>query len=152
MTQMTLTGALTRVLFAAGCGLLSSAAISPASADRMRGEKVVPKAQIKFVKINPAIRMATVYGDKSSGAHGTFGKIPARFKTPFHTHSAAYHGVVLKGVMTNPFKGQKNPPRMAPGSYWHVPANSVHATACVSKTPCEFYFHSLSKFDFRPAK
>ena len=116
------------------------------------GEVVIAKEQLKYHNINPAIQMAPAYGDKSKGAHGTFGKFPGNFKTPFHTHSGAYHGVVVKGLMTNPFKGQKNPPKMSPGSYWHVPANSVHATACISNTPCEFYFHATSKFDFKPVK
>lgn len=115
-------------------------------------EVVVPKGELTYENINPAISMAAAYGDKSTGGHGTFGKFPANFETPFHTHSGAYHGVVLKGVMTNPFKGQSNPAKMEPGSYWHVPANSVHATACVSDTPCEFYFHAESGFDFHPVK
>ncbi|MCP5082397.1 MAG: cupin domain-containing protein [Alphaproteobacteria bacterium] len=114
------------------------------------GEVVLPKAELKFEHLNPAIQMAAAYGDRSKSAHGTFGKFPGKFITPFHTHSGAYHGVVLKGVMTNPFKGQSNPPKMEPGSYWHVPANSVHATACVSDTPCEFYFHAARGFDFHP--
>jgi quercetin dioxygenase-like cupin family protein len=69
-----------------------------------------------------------------------------------HTHSGAYHGVVIKGVMTNPFEGEINPPKLPPGSYWYVPADAVHATACVSNTPCEFYFHADSAFDFTPVK
>lgn len=115
-------------------------------------EVVIPKAELAYRNINPAISMATAYGDRSTGGHGTFGKFPAIFETPFHTHSGAYHGIVLRGVMTNPFKGEANPSKMEPGSYWHVPANSVHATACVSDTPCEFYFHAESGFDFHPVK
>ncbi len=116
------------------------------------GEVVIPKQELKYEKLNPAIQMATAHGDRSKSAHGTFGKFPAKFETPFHTHSGAYHGVVLKGIMTNPFKGQSTPPKMPPGSYWHVPANSVHATACVSDTPCEFYFYADTKFDFTPVQ
>ena len=122
------------------------------SASDRNGEVVLTEAQLKFENINPAIRMATAYGDRAKSAHGTFGRFPAQFITPFHTHSGAYHGVVIKGVMTNPFEGQKNPPKMAAGSYWQVPANSVHATACVSDEPCEFYFHAESGFDFTPVK
>ncbi len=105
---------------------------------------------LTFEHINPAIQMAVAYGDKTKGAHGTFGKFPANFITPSHTHTGAYHGVVIKGVMTNPFDGENNPPQMTPGSYWYVPAGSVHTTACVSDTPCEFYFHADGNFDFHP--
>ena len=115
-------------------------------------EVTLPAELRVFENINPAIRMAPAYGDKSKGAHGTFGRFPGDFTTPYHTHSGAYHGVVIKGQMTNPFKGEKSPPSMDPGSYWYVPANAVHATACVSKTPCEFYFHAASGFDFHPIK
>ncbi len=110
----------------------------------------LPKAQLKYVNINPAIQMADAFGDMSKGMHGTFGKFPANFDSGIHTHSGAYHGVVLKGIMTNPFKDQKDPPKMAAGSYWYVPANSVHSTACVSDIPCEFFFFADSKFDFMP--
>lgn len=116
------------------------------------GEVVLTKPQLQYQNINPAIQMATAHGDRANGAHGTFGKFPANFATPFHTHSGAYHGIVIKGVMTNPFEGEKNPPRMVAGSYWHVPANAAHATACVSDEPCEFYFHAGSGFDFTPVK
>lgn len=115
-------------------------------------DTATPSAKIVFNKINPAISMGGAYGDMSKGGHGTFGKFPANFITPFHTHTGAYHGVVVAGTMTNPFKGEKNPPKMASGSYWYVPASSEHATACVSDTPCQFYFHAKSAFDFHPVK
>ena len=92
--------------------------------------------------------MAAAYGDRGKGAHGSFGRFPPNFVTPVHTHTGAYHGIVIKGVMTNPFKGEESPPTMEPGSYWYVPAGSEHATACVSNIPCEFYFYADEAFDF----
>ena len=138
-----------------GLGLTLAAAVigGAASAGSSYDETlqvVLPKAALEFVNINPAIQMAAAYGDRGTGAHGSFGKFPAKFTTPLHTHSGAYHGVVLTGVMTNPFEGETNPPEMVAGSYWYVPAEALHATACVSETPCEFYFHALSAFDFHP--
>ena len=115
-------------------------------------EVALPDSAVRFVNINPAIKMGAAYGDRGKGGHGSFGKFPADFITPFHTHSGADHGVVVAGTMTNSFKGEKNPPKMAAGSYWYVPAESVHATACVSKTPCQFYFYAASAFDFTPVK
>ena len=112
-------------------------------------EVATPAANLNFENINPAIRMATAFGDRASGAHGTFGTFPANFITPMHTHTGAYHGVVVKGVMTNPFKAENTPPQLEAGSYWYAPAGSAHATACVSDTPCEFFFFFADQgFDF----
>ena len=115
-------------------------------------EVVKPAAAVKYQNINPAIRMGAAWGHRGDGAHGTFGAFPANFITPIHTHSGAYHGVVIEGVMTNPFgkSGEANPTEMAPGSYWYVPAGMTHATACVSDVPYRFYFHAESAFDFQP--
>lgn len=107
-------------------------------------EKVLPSQAVNFVNINPAIRMGAAYGNRGKGGHGSFDKFPAEFTTPFHTHSGAYHGIVIAG--------EKNPPEMSAGPYWYVPAGSAHATACVSKSACEFYFYAASAFDFTPVK
>ena len=50
---------------------------------------VLPEASLDFQKINPAISMATAYGDRGAGAHGTFGRFPESFITPMHTHTGA---------------------------------------------------------------
>lgn len=126
----------------AGCAAQAGSPFDP------QKEVALPGWQLEFQNINPMIKMAAAYGDRSAGAHGSFGTFPPNFMTPFHTHSGAYHGVVIKGVMTNPFKGEESPPTMEPGSYWYVPAESVHATACVSDVPCEFYFYADEAFDF----
>jgi len=141
--------AILAVLFTAAC--TTALAEGPAAFDPAQ-PKATPADELAFVNVNPAIRMADAYGDRGKGGHGTFGTFPANFITPYHTHSGAYHGVVIEGVMTNPFEGEKNPPQMPPGSYWYVPAEAVHATACVSATPCKFYFHAAEAFDFKPVK
>lgn len=115
-------------------------------------EVALPGSQREFQNINPAIKMATAYGDRGAGAHGSFGAFPANFATPVHTHTGAYHGIVISGVMTNPFKGEESPPSLEPGSYWYVPAGSEHVTACVSDVPCEFYFYADKAFDFHPVE
>ena len=106
--------------------------------------------------------MNTVWGNRSSGAHGTIGEFIGGFDehgeplgvSPPHIHSHSYHGVVLAGEMVNPFLEESigNAPRLAPGDYWFVPAGVKHVTACVSATPCLFYFHSEGNFDFLPVE
>ncbi len=140
----------TRIL-CAGAFVFAASALSAAEFDKNQ-EVVLKSENLEFANINEAIRMAHAYGNRGEGAHGSFGRFPANFTTPVHTHSGAYHGVVIKGVMTNPFENEKKPQKMKPGSYWYVPAGSVHTTACVSDTPCEFYFHADGAFDFTPVE
>ena len=141
-------------ILAGTVAIAALAACSTYAADTFDPERAVatPTEKLQFENINPAISMADAYGNKGAGAHGTFGRFPANFETPEHTHTGAYHGIVIKGTMTNPFNGEKNPPKLNAGSYWYVPAGMIHTTACVSSTPCEFYFHADSAFDFMPVK
>ncbi|MFT7581256.1 MAG: quercetin dioxygenase-like cupin family protein [Myxococcota bacterium] len=97
------------------------------------------------------VEMATVFGDRATGNHATVGVFGAGFDSGPHTHSQAYHGVVVQGRMTNPFGTEGSPREMGPGSYWFVPAGEQHATRCVSTDePCVFYFHADDGFDFTP--
>ena len=136
--------------------LLGASVVAQAEGPTWDPKKSValPSGAVVYKNLNKAIKMADVWGNRATGPHGTFGKFVANFETPLHTHTFAYHGVVVAGVMTNPFgkMKQKNPPKMTAGSYWYVPAGMPHSTACVSKTPCQFYFVSDGAFDFIPVK
>lgn len=94
------------------------------------------------------IKFANAYGDRNTGAHGTFGLFPPGFETPLHTHSASYRAIVVRGVMTNPFDGEAEPPMLTPRSYWEVEAGVPHTNACISAEPCEFFMYSDAAFDF----
>ena len=98
------------------------------------------------------VEFADAFGSREKGPHGTFGKFPAAFETPVHTHSHGYRAIVLKGEMTNPFADEENPPVMDPGSFWSVAAGESHTTACVSETPCEFLMWGDRNFDFIAAQ
>ena len=110
----------------------------------------------------PGPLMVDSWGDRSTAAHGTLGVFPPGFSAPLHTHSNDYHGVVLRGEMTNPFgtdlerfldgdpANDHGDVRLGPGSYWYVPAGSQHTTTCVGPEVCWFYFHSEALFDFAP--
>jgi len=110
-----------------------------------------PANDIKYFKPmdGAPIEFGMAYGNTFKSDHGTFGKFPGKFETPIHTHSQAYHAIVIQGVMTNPMQGQAGKAReMGPGSYWFVPAGKAHSTACVSDAPCNFYMHQQVPFDF----
>ncbi len=126
--------------------------------------QATPKAKVDSSKFNAAeeinwinpfegapIQFGVAHGETFNSAHGTFGKFPGNFITPEHVHSHSYHGIVISGRMTNPMKGDNNKAKeMAPGSYWSVPASSVHQTACISKEECVFFMHQDASFDFSP--
>ncbi|MCX8230439.1 MAG: hypothetical protein OTJ45_01290 [Alphaproteobacteria bacterium] len=78
----------------------------------------------------------------------------ANFITPNDRHSAAYRGVLIEGVMTNPFGAEDptNASRLAAGSDWQVPVGEAHATACGSDGPYRAYFHSAVAFDLKPVE
>lgn len=130
--------------------VLCSCLAATVSAESAAASRAAPSDQITFEQIAPFVQMGAAWGDRATSAHGTFGRFPGGAASPPHTHSGAYHGVVISGVMTNPFEGEPNPPRMKAGSYWYVPAGMEHVTACVSEEPCVFYFHADGAFDFTP--
>lgn len=113
--------------------------------------QVIQAQDVQFEEVAPFVKMAAAVGDRSRGAHGTFGLFPAGASSPAHTHSGTYHAVVLSGTMTNPFGKEADPPEMTAGSSWTVPAGVPHVTACISPQPCLFYFHADGAFDFAPA-
>jgi quercetin dioxygenase-like cupin family protein len=114
------------------------------------GKRTLFEADIQFQEIAPFAQFGPVWGDRDSKAHGTAGIFPAEGRSPLHTHSAGYHGVVLSGLVTNPFGLESVPELLTPGSHWYVPAGEEHVTACEPEQECRFYFHSESHFDFSP--
>lgn len=123
-----------------------------ASAEDAVENTVVPESSREFFVVADPVQFAVVSGDLQSGPQGTFGRFPAHFETPEHLHSHSYRAVVISGEMTNPFEGETNPPVMKPGSFWSVAGGAVHATACVSDTPCEFFMFADKGFDFTPTE
>ena len=68
-----------------------------------------------------------VYGDFSKGKHITLIKFPAGTKTPVHTHTHDYIGVVISGVTRHYLPGKPSTMTKLPaGSHWSIPANIEH--------------------------
>ncbi|MFT4560306.1 MAG: quercetin dioxygenase-like cupin family protein [Gammaproteobacteria bacterium] len=103
----------------------------------------------------PFVDFAPGWGTLYSSAHGTFGDFKPESAAPDHVHSGTYYGIVISGIVKNPFGESPNSDvvgakPLAAGSFWSVPANAIHTTACDAgpDTNCVFYFHSRSAFDF----
>jgi len=124
----------------------------------MHHKKPVFKAaqDVQFEDIIPGVvSFATVSGDRAKGSHGTFVRIPAGQATPPHIHGAAYHAVIIQGELENPITDvEASNVTLSSGSYYYVPANSVHVTRCAesSDVDCISYFYQDVPFDFTVAK
>lgn len=112
----------------------------------------MPHGEMEFDEMAPYVDMAKAHGEMKEGAHGTMGKMKADSKTPRHTHSNPYHGVVISGAMVHQFDGDENPPKLTAGSYWYVSADTVHFTTCFPGEECVFYIHADEKFDITEAE
>ncbi len=103
------------------------------------------KTEIGELKASPA------YGDLSTGMHGTFIKMPARFVSTLHTHTEDYFGVVIQGIGVNTQEGKPDV-SLPVGSYWLQKGKEKHVTKCVSDTDCLFFIYQPGKFDYVSAK
>jgi len=111
-----------------------------------------PADAVSYDDIIPGVvQFGTVAGDRATGAHGTFVRIPPGKATPPHTHAAAYHAVIIQGVLENPVAGDATSQvQLTAGSYYYVPAGSEHITRCAadSAVDCISYFYQAVPFDF----
>jgi quercetin dioxygenase-like cupin family protein len=127
-----------------------------ASADnhsRDRRPAYGPIDEITWTKTPIGPDASPVSGDFTKGKHITYLRFPGKFKTPVHTHTADYTGIVLAGSARHYIEGDaKTEKLLGVGSFWQMPANVKHISECVSETPCVFAVIQDSKFDFLPAK
>lgn len=116
------------------------------------GSVSIPVTALKYEQaaIGPA-RFAQAYGDRTSGAHGSFVKLPAGFVSPPHTHTEDYYAVVISGVMASGSEGKPDIP-LAPGSYWFEKGKERHVTKCLSSNECVFFQSQRGKADFLISK
>lgn len=108
-----------------------------------------PVTEIKFFDtgIGP-LKAAAGYGDLSSGAHGTFVKLPAGFVSPLHIHTEDYAGVVISGVVANADNAEVKDVPLPPGSYWFQKGKAPHVTKCLSANECVVFITQPGKFDY----
>ena len=92
------------------------------------------------------ILVVDAFGDQKTREHGTFMKFSYGFKSPVHSHTYDYYGVVVKGEMAN-YNPGKAPVRLGPGSYWYQRGLEAHITECLSKGGCLAWVVQSQKFD-----
>lgn len=107
---------------------------------------LVTQQDLAWVEIIPGVDFAAVYGDWAEGAHAKFARFAPGMVAPLHTHTHAYHGVVVHGELTNPYPGEEGVV-MRSGDYWYVPAGVAHSNECVSDEPCVFFTYGDALWD-----
>lgn len=97
--------------------------------------------------------VSPVQGDFTQGAHITYLKFQPGAKTPLHTHSSDYVGIVLSGRMRHEVKGVPVTSRvLGAGSHWFMPGTVEHVSECLQGSECVLVLIQNEKFDFLPAE
>ena len=108
-----------------------------------------PTSDLRWVETPIGPMASPVSADFTKGAHITYLKFPAGAKTPLHTHSAGYVGIVISGNARHTVKGVPETERiLPPGSHWFMPANVEHVSECIPGAECVMALVQDEKFDF----
>src|SRR5262245_13075772 len=116
---------------------------------------IKPAAELKWADMGPdapGVKIVDVWGDHTKGAFGAFIKFPAGFATPLHTHTNAFHVVVVSGTFV---QGPEGKPEFSlpSGSYLLQPGDGYrHTTKCAAGSECVIFAESKGKFDLIPAE
>jgi len=107
---------------------------------------------MKWVDIPDAkgTQQAVTWGNPQKGAHGSFAKFAGGTELPMHTHTAGSRSVVIAGTMLEGLEGQQ-PKELGPGSYFYIPGELKHTTACKAGADCIIYTDWQGAFDMKPA-
>jgi quercetin dioxygenase-like cupin family protein len=106
--------------------------------------------QANFQSQRKGVSAATVWGDPTKGAHGTFTKFDPGFDAGMHTHPNEETLVVIKGAYL--YKDEAGEKRVGPGDFLRVPGGHKHWSGGDKAEGALFYEESPGKFDTIPAK
>ena len=112
-----------------------------------------PAADLQWGKTPFGPMASPVFGNFAEGAHVTFVKFTSGMKTPVHTHSHDYVGVVITGATRHYVPGKPETKTLLPaGSHWFIPGNQPHVSECVEGTDCIMALYQSKNFDFKPVE
>ena len=141
-----------------GISLAAAAALYAAQAEKAAKPAAAKRAvlrtpsEMKWVDIPEAkgAQQAVVWGNPQKGAHSSFAKFAGGTELPMHTHTAGSRSVVIAGTMLEGLEGQQ-PKELGPGSYFYIPGELKHTTACKAGADCIIYTDWQGAFDMKPA-
>lgn len=87
--------------------LVATEAVGQEVASEAAAAALIAHEDLEWAEIIPGVDFATVYGDWAEGAHAKFARFAPGMVAPLHTHTNAYHGVVVQGEFTNPYPANR---------------------------------------------
>lgn len=97
------------------------------------------------------VAFAPLVGDRFHEPYMAMVRLPAGLISPAHTKTADMFGVMIQGTMTHSRHGDTDAATPLPeGSFYHIPADIPHVSACISDTDCVTFLYQDGKFDFLP--
>ncbi len=145
-----------RLFVVAGISLFAAAALYAAQAEKAAkpaAKRAVMRAasEMKWVDVpdSKGGQQAVVWGNAEKGPHGAFVKFAGGTEIPLHTHTAAVRSAVISGTMVEALEGQQ-PKELGPGSYFSIPGDVKHTTACKAGAECLIYSDWTGAFDTKP--
>ena len=147
-----------RLFVVAGISVVAAAALYAAQAEKAAKPAAAKRAvmrtasEMKWVDVPDAKggQQAVVWGNAEKGPHGAFVKFAGGTEIPLHTHTAAVRSAVISGTMVEGLEGQQ-PKELGPGSYFSIPGEVKHTTACKAGADCLIYSDWSGAFDTKPA-
>ncbi|SDY59805.1 hypothetical protein SAMN05444004_10297 [Jannaschia faecimaris] len=115
---------------------------------------LIEPAIMAWDKTTEGVAFAPLQGDRFAGPYQAMVRLPAGTVSPMHVKSANMFGVMIAGRMTHVAEGSSTaePQIIGPGSFYAIPADLPHISACVSIVPCVAYLYQDAAFDFVPVQ
>lgn len=115
-----------------------------------KGVIFVTADSAKFTEVVPGVSKASLWGDATKGAYGSFTKFKPGYDAGMHTHTNDIWITVHKGAYI--YKDDAGEKRVGPGGFIFVPGGWKHWSGGDAKDGALFYEESSGKFDIVPAK
>lgn len=148
----------TTLLAMASVFVLAGCSQTDGRADVTSGDQPIPisATELEWVDIDPVgapgVRLATLWGDPTSGAFGAFFRLPAGFAAPLHTHTHPMKVVIVSGTCTQEPEGEAVF-HLGPGSFLMQPGGDYrHLTGCNPGSDCVFFVESSGPFGLLAAE
>jgi hypothetical protein len=131
-------------------GLASAACGSSAHSAPPRSVILRQASELEWAPQAPGLpqQLATLWGDRSTGAAGALIKLPGGFDSGLHAHSNDYYGVLIQGTLIHidaQDRGAEN--ELLPGAYVMQPGMGMHIDRCKPGAECLLFVYQNEKAD-----